>query len=1076
MEGRNMKKVFLKIILMAAMAILMLPTTVLAEEASVIICYGTDGLMNVTLPTTDNCYTYGTTNADGTTATQTAANASVLPDSGWTWAVQKVDTSVGGKTYGYTMTLNNFNSNTTAWVGNAKQGNCIRFSNMDLRVVVKGTNTLATKTSIGTAIITETNTNNLLLSGDGTLNATGHLGMHTSGNLTIDSGTFNATGTLWGLGASSGNITINGGDVTATGGLADRNTYGIFSQMGSIIISGGNVTAKTTDTETGSQAFSGAPSLTGYKGDYQWSTSESSPVWTQSSDTAFTNENNPAYVKIESALTFADSQDYDIPAGIGGTAIMPIDFSNGVSSGKAPYTFSLENAPSWLSITEAGVVSGTRPAKAADAVTATVKVTDSENPAVSKSITIGIGAVTAAPIDYTMDFTKNERINWYKSFPDVNLTTTDASGTGWSWSASEKQLILSGLDFTTANNIGVKLPDGAKIVLTEGTTNTVKSDGTTLTDYNMGIHCLGSLTISGKGTLNVISAGKIAPTIGNYGISGTDIVISNGTINTVSGSSTNESFGINSANATIITNGTVTAKSTSGAGTGGAFSDAPTLTGYKGDYQWSTSESSPVWTQSSDTAFTNADNPAYVKIESALTFADSQDYDIPAGIAGTAITPVDFSDGVSSGKAPYTFSLENAPSWLSITEAGVVSGTRPAKAADAVTATVKVTDSENPAVSKSITIGIGAVTAAPIDYTMDFTKNERINWYKSFPDVNLTTTDASGTGWSWSASEKQLILSGLDFTTANNIGVKLPDGAKIVLTEGTTNTVKSDGTTLTDYNMGIHCLGSLTISGKGTLNVISAGKIAPTIGNYGISGTDIVISNGTINTVSGSSTNESFGINSANATIITNGTVTAKSTSGAGTGGAFSDAPTLTGYKGDYQWSTSESSPVWTQSSDTAFTNADNPAYVKIESALTFADSQDYDIPAGIAGTAITPVDFSDGVSSGIAPYTFSLENAPSWLSITEAGVVSGTRPAKAADAVTATVKVTDSEDPAVSKSITIGIGAVTEKPVNSSNPLNPSNPQTGDRSMLGFWAVIALLSITIFTANIITARKNRKA
>jgi hypothetical protein len=75
--------------------------------------------------------------------------------------------------------------------------------------------------------------------------------------------------------------------------------------------------------------------------------------------------------------------------------------------------------------------------------------------------------------------------------------------------------------------------------------------------------------------------------------------------------------------------------------------------------------------------------------------------------------------------------------------------------------------------------------------------------------------------------------------------------------------------------------------------------------------------------------------------------------------------------------------------------------------------------------------------------------------------------------AVTATVKVIDSEDPAVSKSITIGIGAVTDKPVNSSNTLSPSNPQTGDRSMLGFWAVIVLLSITIFTANVMTARKN---
>lgn len=613
MEGSKMKKGVLTIILMAAMSLFLLPTTVLAEDASMLICYGTNGQLTVTLPTTDNYYTYGTTNADGTLASQTAANASALPDSGWTWAVQKVDTSVDGTTYGYTMTLNGFNSNTSTWTGDNHEGNCIRFSNLDLRVVAKGTNTLVTRATNGTAIITETSANKLLISGNGVLNATGNIGLHAKGGLTVNSGTINAAGTLWGLG-SNGPVKISGGDVTTTGGTSG-NSYGIKSFSPSIIISGGNVTAKVNSTSNGASAFNVAPILPA--DGYLWRTA-ASDGYTPSSTTKYAYTGNQAYVKI-------------------------------------------------------------------------------------------------TPINYCMDFDNPNPVSWYSGFPSTNFTTTDSSGSGWSWDASEKQLTLSGLNFTTRHNIAIRLPDGARVVLAEGTANTVKS-GMSLSEYDgMGIYCPGSLAISGKGTLNVTGSDRTASTGASYGISCTDITISDGTINAVGGPSAKKSFGINSTNATTITNGTVTAKSTSATGTKGAFNLAPTLTGYKGDYQWNTNENSPVWTQSADTTFTNADSPAYVKIKSALTFTDSKDYDIPAGMVGTAITPVDVSGGVSSGTSPYTFSLENAPSWLSITEAGVISGTRPAKATDAATVTVKVTDSGDPAVSRSITIDIGAVAAAPID-------------------------------------------------------------------------------------------------------------------------------------------------------------------------------------------------------------------------------------------------------------------------------------------------------------------------------------------------------------------------
>ncbi|NMP38582.1 MAG: hypothetical protein GX051_10780, partial [Clostridiales bacterium] len=104
--------------------------------------------------------------------------------------------------------------------------------------------------------------------------------------------------------------------------------------------------------------------------------------------------------------------------------------------------------------------------------------------------------------------------------------------------------------------------------------------------------------------------------------------------------------------------------------------------------------------------------PVYPQL---LVFTDSDNYNVPEGAVGTAIIPIDVSGGASGGTPPYTFSFETgAPSWLSITDSGVISGTRPSGTASATTATVKVTDSAIPTpATKTITIAIGAVTPAP---------------------------------------------------------------------------------------------------------------------------------------------------------------------------------------------------------------------------------------------------------------------------------------------------------------------------------------------------------------------------
>ena len=105
-------------------------------------------------------------------------------------------------------------------------------------------------------------------------------------------------------------------------------------------------------------------------------------------------------------------------------------------------------------------------------------------------------------------------------------------------------------------------------------------------------------------------------------------------------------------------------------------------------------------------------------------------------------------------------------------------------------------------------------------------------------------------------------------------------------------------------------------------------------------------------------------------------------------------------------------------------------AYLRLPAGLAFTHSAAYDIPAGRVGTAITAIDVSGGASGGVLPYTFTLEGAPAWLSITSDGAITGTRPSTAQPAATATVRVTDSAYPAESKTITIQVGAVTETTV----------------------------------------------
>ena len=218
--------------------------------------------------------------------------------------------------------------------------------------------------------------------------------------------------------------------------------------------------------------------------------------------------------------------------------------------------------------------------------------------------------------------------------------TTPPTGSGFSWDSGSSTLTLTGLDYTSTEEVGIRLPAGSTIVLTAGTTNKIKSTAVgNLGCY--GIQCdSGTITINGggaliatggnandntstgigiRGTLNVTGGSKVTGVGGtapnasygiaadrlivdaasdvkgqgdsadfSFGISGTVINVSGSVkLTGIAGAGANLSVGISfSANSCTISNGaTVIADATAGSGTQQAFGLSPTISNYP-VYYW----------------------------------------------------------------------------------------------------------------------------------------------------------------------------------------------------------------------------------------------------------------------------------------------------------------------------------------------------------------------------------------------------------------------------------------------------------------------------------------------------------
>jgi hypothetical protein len=331
---------------------------------------------------------------------------------------------------------------------------------------------------------------------------------------------------------------------------------------------------------------------------------------------------------------------------------------------------------------------------------------------------------------------------------------------------------------------------------------------------------------------------------------------------------------------------------------------------------------------------------------------------LPAGTVGTSYTATTLA--ATGGIPPYTWSASGLPSGLSISSAGVISGTP--TAAGSFSVTVQATDSAQVTATKALTLTV----AGELTITTATLPNGTVG-------TSYTATTLAATGgtppYSWSASG---LPSGLSMSSAGvisgtpaaagsfSVSVQVTDAAKATATKAFTITVTV-----------------LTI-------------------------TTATLPNGTVGTAYTATTLAATG----GAPPYT------WSASGLPSGLSMSAAGVISGTPG-----AAGSFSVTVKVTDSAQATATQAFTITVAAALTITTTA---LPNGTAGIPYTATTLA--ASGGAPPYTWSASGLPSALSISAAGVISGT-PA-VAGSFSVTVKVTDSAQATATQAFTITVAA----------------------------------------------------
>ena len=761
-------------------------------------------------------------------------------------------------------------------------------------------------------------------------------------------------------------------------------------------------------------------------------------------------------------LVYTRLSGYDIPASVMGQTITSVDVSGGASGGTAPYEFSITGQkPSWLQITSGGVLSGTPDAVAKQPVTVTVTVTDFAGD--TANITVTVGTVAPAPLVFTKLYDVPASVT-NTAIPPVNLSGGVSGGTapytfsmtGPLWLKIDRNTgILTGTPVSTTTgtaNATVIVRDSAgKIATITVIVGQVTGDNLlSFTNYGYEIQA----GVEGEEIDPVDVSGGINGGAGPYtytleGPDWLDIDENTGIITGMSPTATEAGTATvtvkdkdgNTASIDIVVWAVTSAEprlmfvreywfdipeSTEGqpidmvyvkqAASGGktpytfdivgpGWLEIDPVTGVI----TGTPDVGPAPATTATLLVTDADTQFPVTRSmtinvgavspKAMVYTKPANCDIPAGVVGTAITPVDVSGGASGGIRPYTFSAAGLPAGLSINPAtGVISGAPTAEVKTATTVTITCTDSA--ATSKTIDITVGLVTP-PLTFTdssaFDIPNGRPVN-------VPITNVDVSK-GVSGGTKPYTFSATGLPAGISINASTGIISGTPTNANGSTTFvtvTVRDNATPRASKSIQI-AFGSVVAPAAPLVFTDSAAYDIPA-GKASTAITPVNVSGGVTGGI-GAYTFSAVGLPAGISMNASTGVI-----SGAPTASAAAATATIT---------------VKDSAGTSKSIEINVGAISDASGNLTFVKPSGIDVPAATAGSAIAPINVSGGTSGGSGSYTYSIDDGPSWLRIDpNTGVITGT-PTGASDAAIATIRVTDKNNPSATVTFKINIAAV---------------------------------------------------
>ena len=649
-----------------------------------------------------------------------------------------------------------------------------------------------------------------------------------------------------------------------------------------------------------------------------------------------------------------------LPAGTTGTVFsQTLQATGGVPS----YTWSKSagNLPAGLSLSSAGVISGTPSGTFTGTSSFTVTLTDSQTPAhgtTSANLSI---TVSAPPLSVTTTSLAGGTIG--TAYSNQNLQATGGIAP-YTWAVTSGSLPV-GLSLNAATGVISGTPGGT-FVGTDSFTVTV-TDSETLTAKTVNANLSIAISVA---SLSVTTSGSLAT----------------GVVNSIYPGATLQATGGISPYTWSVPPGTLPAGlSLSSAG---VISGTPT-TSATANFTVTVTDSETPTAKTATANLIIVVNPAVVVTTTSL----------PAGVIGTNYSQTLTATG---GITAYTWSVPpgTLPAGLSLSSAGVISGTPTGTTTGATSFTVTVTDSESPA--KTATAILSITISAP---TLSVTTTSPLPAGVVGTAYSQTLHATGGAGaYTWNVPPGTL-PAGLSLSSAGVIS-GTPTGPFVGASSFSCTVTDSETPTAQMASASL----SITISVT-PLSITTSGSL-PT---------------GVVNSVYRGATLQATGGISPYTWSVPPGTLPAGlSLSSAG---VISGTPTASGTFNFTVTVTDSETPTATKTANLS---------IVVNPALSVTTTSP--LPAGVIGTVYPGATLA--ATGGITPDTWAVTTGslPAGLSLNATtGVISGTPSGNVTGTISFTVTVTDSETPTqktATANLSITVTATTLKVTTTTSSL----------------------------------------